>query len=136
MAFSSLSSSDCNEDIQAYVKEVTNELATEIKSEIREVISKVEDVLDNTEPIDTSMINFSLLNHINSADELKNDSVSASDVAEYIKEFTKDMASEVKSEIREVVTAVDEIIAADLSFGSRKNSPPDINEKLPPVNKG
>lgn len=36
-------------DLQTYVTEMTKELATNIKSEIREVISKVEDVLENTD---------------------------------------------------------------------------------------
>lgn len=49
-----------NEDLEAYVKEVTTELASEIKSEIRGVISKVEDVLDNSsENTDLSIYNMS-----------------------------------------------------------------------------
>lgn len=64
--FSSNSSScsDCTEEMQAYVKEVTNELASEIKSEIRDVITKVEDVLDSTDNLDMSSFNLSTLNNL------------------------------------------------------------------------
>lgn len=92
-------SSDC-EDISAYVKEVTKELATEIKSEIRGVISTVEDVLENTECLDSSQLNLVMM-----------DPVSATDVAEYLKECSKEITSEVQSEIREMVNAVDEFIS-------------------------
>ncbi|KAJ6637178.1 tRNA-cytidine(32) 2-sulfurtransferase [Pseudolycoriella hygida] len=98
-----------NEDLEAYVKEVTTELASEIKSEIRGVISKVEDVLDNnTESSDLSIYNLSSFNNLSSADELRNDSVSASDVAEYLKEFSKGITSQVTSEIREIVNVMNE----------------------------
>lgn len=50
--------------MQAYVKEVTNDLAAEIKSEIREVITKVEDVLDSSENLDMSSFNLSALNNL------------------------------------------------------------------------
>lgn len=50
--------------MQAYVKEVTNELASEIKSEIRDVITKVEDVLDSTDNLDMSSFNLSTLNNL------------------------------------------------------------------------
>jgi hypothetical protein len=55
------SSCSDNEDINAYVKEMTKEITAEIKSEIREVISQVEDVLENTEAVDlqTVMANIS-----------------------------------------------------------------------------
>uniref|UniRef100_A0A336LW84 CSON006245 protein n=1 Tax=Culicoides sonorensis TaxID=179676 RepID=A0A336LW84_CULSO len=117
--------SDCNEDIQAYVQEVTKELATEIKSEIREVISKVEDVLENTDGVELTTQTLNSLNNLNSAEELKNDNVSATEVVEYLKDFAKEMTSEVKSEIREVVN---EIISPELCQ-LRKNSPPDILER-------
>ncbi|XP_063703665.1 uncharacterized protein LOC134833313 isoform X2 [Culicoides brevitarsis] len=117
--------SDCNEDIQAYVQEVTKELATEIKSEIREVISKVEDVLENTENIDLNTQTLNSLNNLSSAEELKNDNVSADEVVEYLKDFAKEMTSEIKSEIRE---SVNEIISPELCQ-IRKNSPPDILER-------
>lgn len=118
------------------MKEVTTELASEIKSEIREVISKVEDVLDNSaETTDLSIYNMSSFNNLSrwvstvstlqlaicehkklyflisnefSADELRNDSVSASDVAEYLKEFSKGITSQVTSEIREIVNVMNE----------------------------
>lgn len=56
-----LSSCSENEDIHAYVKEMTKEITAEIKSEIREVINQVEDVLENTEQVDlqTVMANIS-----------------------------------------------------------------------------
>ncbi|XP_037051860.1 uncharacterized protein LOC119085529 isoform X4 [Bradysia coprophila] len=98
-----------NEDLEAYVKEVTTELASEIKSEIRGVISKVEDVLDsNADNTDLSIYNLSSLTNLSSADELRNDSVSASDVAEYLKEFSKGITSQVTSEIREIVNVMNE----------------------------
>lgn len=54
-----------NEDLEAYVKEVTIELASEIKSEIRGVISKVEDVLDsNADNTDLSIYNLSSLTNL------------------------------------------------------------------------
>ncbi|XP_055590761.1 uncharacterized protein LOC129742841 isoform X2 [Uranotaenia lowii] len=113
------------EDIQAYVKEVTKELATEIKSEIREVISKVEDVLESTDSLDMSGAAFSSLGNI-SFNDSKRDSISASDVVDYLKEFSKGMMIEVKSEIRDAVNAVDEMISPENYLGPRKNSPPDI----------
>ncbi|XP_049531773.1 uncharacterized protein LOC125949110 isoform X3 [Anopheles darlingi] len=120
---------ESTEDIQAYVKEVTKELATEIKSEIREVISKVEDVLESTDSIDLgSMVNYNSLGHLSHPPpvESKRDSISTSDVVDYLREFSKEMTNEVKSEIRDVVNAVDEIISPEGFLGSRKNSPPDI----------
>lgn len=44
---------------------------------------------------------------------MKNDSVSAGDIVEFLKEFSKDLTSEVKSEIREASNAVDEFISPD-----------------------
>ncbi|XP_055591166.1 uncharacterized protein LOC129743183 isoform X4 [Uranotaenia lowii] len=125
---SSTSRNSCSEnveDIQAYVKEVTKELATEIKSEIREVISKVEDVLESTDSLDMSGAAFSSLGNI-SFNDSKRDSISASDVVDYLKEFSKGMMIEVKSEIRDAVNAVDEMISPENYLGPRKNSPPDI----------
>lgn len=127
------------------MQEVTKELATEIKSEIREVISKVEDVLENSENIELNTQTLNSLNNLSrwvkkslfgfpvliicfhnfSAEELKNDNVSATEVVEYLKDFAKEMTSEVKSEIRE---AVNEIISPELCQ-IRKNSPPDILER-------
>uniref|UniRef100_A0A182LZ48 Aminotransferase class V domain-containing protein n=1 Tax=Anopheles culicifacies TaxID=139723 RepID=A0A182LZ48_9DIPT len=122
------SCSESTEDIQAYVKEMTKELATEIKSEIREVISKVEDVLESTDSIEmSSLVNFNSLGQLSHLPvENKRDSISTSDVVDYLREFSKEMTNEVKSEIRDVVNAVDEIISPEGFLGSRKNSPPDI----------
>ncbi|XP_052870070.1 uncharacterized protein LOC128275561 isoform X3 [Anopheles cruzii] len=122
------SCSESTEDIHAYVKEMTKELATEIKSEIREVISKVEDVLESTDSIDLSSVNFHSLGHLSHPPvESKRDSISTSDVVDYLREFSKEMTNEVKSEIRDVVNAVDEIISPEGFLGGmRKNSPPDI----------
>ncbi|XP_052891910.1 uncharacterized protein LOC128299835 isoform X2 [Anopheles moucheti] len=122
------SCSESTEDIQAYVKEMTKELATEIKSEIREVISKVEDVLESTDSIEmSSLLNFNSLGQLSHGPvENKRDSISTSDVVDYLREFSKEMTNEVKSEIRDVVNAVDEIISPEGFLGSRKNSPPDI----------
>ncbi|KAG7198611.1 hypothetical protein KM043_005972 [Ampulex compressa] len=100
------------DDLSAYVKEVTKELATEIKSEIREVISKVDDVLSETNTSESTPQHHSR-NHSTfgptsiEEKQLRHDSFTASDIAEYLMEFSKEMASEVKSEIRCMVNAVD-----------------------------
>lgn len=86
------------DDLRAYLKEVTKELATEIKSEIREVISKVDDALSESSVTD---------HHRPLEKQQHHDSFSASDIAEYLMEFSKEMASEVKSEIRCMVNSVD-----------------------------
>lgn len=94
------------DDLSAYVKEVTKELATEIKSEIREVISKVDDALSETNtsestPQHHSRAHSMISNQTYAEDkQLRHDSFTASDIAEYLMEFSKEMASEVKSEIR------------------------------------
>lgn len=108
------------------MKEVTKELATEIKSEIRDVISKVEDALESTDSLDLSGANLSSLGNMSYNNDSKRDSISASDVVDYLREFSKGMMNEVKSEIRDAVNAVDEIISPEGYLGSRKNSPPDI----------
>ncbi|CAH2055879.1 unnamed protein product, partial [Iphiclides podalirius] len=112
--------SHTSEDIQAYVKEMTRELATEIKSEIRGVISKVDDILENSDSLDQSNVS---INSVSSQSE-KN-SVSVIDVAEYLMGMSREMASEVKHEIREMVNQVDEMISPDYtSATSRRGSPP------------
>lgn len=91
------------DDLSAYVKEVTKELATEIKSEIREVISKVDDALSESNTSENTPQHHSRvqMNQIFVEDkQLRHDSFTASDIAEYLMEFSKEMASEVKSEIR------------------------------------
>lgn len=101
------------DDLSAYVKEMTKELATEIKSEIREVISKVDDALSESNTSENtpqhhsrahSMVNQTF---VEDKQQLRHDSFTASDIAEYLMEFSKEMASEVKSEIRCMVNAVD-----------------------------
>lgn len=94
-------SQSSEDDLRAYLKEVTKELATEIKSEIREVISKVDDVLSETNTCETTP------QHQSKQQQQQHDSFSASDIAEYLMEFSKEMASEVKSEIRCMVNSVD-----------------------------
>lgn len=64
--------------------------------------------------------------HSSVNNDIKRDSISTSDVVDYLREFSKGMMNEVKSEIRDVVNAVDEIISPEGCLGSRKNSPPDI----------
>lgn len=49
---------------------------------------------------------------------MKNDSVSAGDIVEFLKEFSKDLTSEVTTEIREAANAVDEFISPD--YGTTK----------------
>lgn len=133
--------SHTSEDLQAYVKEMTKEIAIEIKSEIREVISKVEDVLENSENIEISNRNNFCRNPNNvSSQSLDSNSVSISDVAEYLMGVSREMASEVKHEIREMVNQVDEMISPEINTtgvhfylsspnGSRKNSPPEMVRK-------
>lgn len=94
------------------MKEVTKELATEIKSEIREVISKVDDALSEANTSENTpqhhSRNHSAVSQVSAEErQLRHDSFTASDIAEYLMEFSKEMASEVKSEIRCMVNAVD-----------------------------
>lgn len=117
----SASSLDCSQlgraspDLQTYVTEMTKELATNIKSEIREVISRVEDVLENTDNImDTSGITTCSEKHGSGSDDGRSDSISANDVAEYLEKVSIEMVNEVKSEIRDVVSAVDVFITPDV----------------------
>lgn len=100
------------DDLSAYVKEVTKELATEIKSEIREVISKVDDALSESNTSENTPQHHSrthsAIGQLSVEDkQVRHDSFTASDIAEYLMEFSKEMASEVKSEIRCMVNAVD-----------------------------
>lgn len=112
--------SHTSEDLQAYVKEMTKEIATEIKSEIRGVISKVDDILENSDSLDQA--NLSMTSISSQSDK---NSVSVIDVAEYLMGVSKEMASEVKHEIREMVNRVDEMISPELTnSSSRKSSPP------------
>lgn len=102
---------NCENDISAYLKEVTKELATEIKSEIREVISKVDDALsennttENTPQHHSRYLGVNLFSTLE--DRRRNDSFTANDVADYLLSFSKEMASEMKSEIRCMVSGVD-----------------------------
>ena len=109
--------SHTSEDLPAYVKKMTKEIATEIKSEIRGVISKVDDILENSDSIDQSNISLSSISSLND----KNSSVI--DVAEYLMRMLKEMASEVKYEIREMVNRVDEMIPPELTETPRKSPP-------------
>lgn len=121
------------DDLQAYVQEVTKELATTIKSEIRGVINKVEDVLENTESIDTSLSYVNNERHGSGSEDGRSDSISVNEVAEYIVEVSKNMADQVKSEIRDVVSAVDVFIAPEgpeKSIYSRASSSCSENDKL------
>lgn len=95
-------SQSSEDDLRAYLKEVTKELATEIKSEIREVISKVDDVLSesNLSDVGTPQHHSHRTSSTSSEKQHRDDSFSASEIAEYLMEFSKEMASEVKSEIR------------------------------------
>ncbi|CAH0719206.1 unnamed protein product, partial [Brenthis ino] len=115
--------SHTSEDLQAYVKEMTKEIATEIKSEIRGVISKVDDILENSDSIEQA--NLSMTSISSQSDK---NSVSVIDVAEYLMGMSREMASEVKHEIREMVNRVDEMISPELTLNSRK-SPPQTGRK-------
>ncbi|CAH0746448.1 unnamed protein product [Diatraea saccharalis] len=117
--------SQTSEDIQAYVKELTKEIATEIKSEIREVISKVDDILENSDMLEQS--NASI---VSTSSQNERNSVSVIDVAEYLMGMSKEMASEVKHEIREMVSQVDEMISPDYTGNnSRRSSPSQIGRR-------
>lgn len=122
------------DDLQAYVEEVTKELATTIKSEIRGVISKVEDVLENSENMDSSLNSFANNDrHGSGSEDGRSDSISVNEVAEYIVEVSKNMADQVKSEIRDVVSAVDVFIAPEgpeKSIYSRASSSCSEHDKL------
>lgn len=99
------------------MQEVTKELTAEIKSEIREVISQVQDVLDDSEMSDSVSVCESRPR--TSSLSLK----SAEDVADYIVEASHRLASEMKSELREVVSAVDNLIADDADSSRASLSP-------------
>ncbi|XP_018336222.1 uncharacterized protein LOC108744801 [Agrilus planipennis] len=107
-----------NAELQAFV----SELATSIKSEIREVTKKVENVLENTDSVDVSYCKYD--NHESSSEDGRSDSISATEVAEYLEKVSKEMVNEVKSEIRDVVSAVDVFIMPEerMSSYSRLNS--------------
>ncbi|XP_014220716.1 uncharacterized protein LOC106648374 [Trichogramma pretiosum] len=96
------------DDLRAYLTEVTKELATEIKSEIREVISKVDDALSETITNDSSVLYPRQVEKQQQQQQQQQDSsFTASDIADYLMELSKEMASEVKSEIRCMVNSVD-----------------------------
>ncbi|XP_037871273.1 uncharacterized protein LOC101744503 isoform X2 [Bombyx mori] len=117
--------SHTSEDLQAYVKEMTREIATEIKSEIREVISKVDDILENSDAVEQSNASITSISSQN-----EKDSVSVIDVTEYLMEMSKEMASEVKHEIREMVNQVDGMISPDYSGNcARRGSPPQTGRR-------
>lgn len=120
-------------DLQSYVTEMTKEIATNIKSEIREVISKVEDALENTDSIDVSNM-FGYEKHGSGSDDGRSDSISANEVAEYLEKVSKEMANEVKSEIRDVVSAVDVYFTPERRSYSRASSAGD-SEKCPKIDK-
>ncbi|XP_065345604.1 uncharacterized protein LOC135943120 isoform X2 [Cloeon dipterum] len=102
------------EDIQTYVQEMTNEITKEIQFEIREVISQVQDVLHDSESSEC------LPEFRPRAGSLS--LKSAEDVAEYLVEASHKLASEMKSELREVVSAVDLLIAEETGEMKKSNS--------------
>lgn len=106
-------------DLQTYLTEITKELATNIKSEIREVINTVEDCLENTDSVDMTYA-FDRLG--SGSEDGRSDSISANEVAEYLKEVSKEMANEVKYEIRDVVNTVDEYFTPEKRSYSRASS--------------
>lgn len=71
-------------DLQTYVTEMTRELATNIKSEIREVISKVEDVLENTDSATFYE------RHGSGSEDGRSDSISANEVRVLLKRIQTD----------------------------------------------
>lgn len=60
------------------------------------------------------------------------DSVSASDVAEYLKEFSKGITRQVTSEIRDVANAMNEHELGGGGESSRRYSPPDLFDASAP----
>lgn len=113
------STSPAPPDLHTYLTEITKELATNIKSEIREVINTVEDCLENTDSVD--MI-YAFDKHGSGSEDGRSDSISANEVAEYLKEVSKEMANEVKYEIRDVVNTVDEYFTPEKRSYSRASS--------------
>ncbi|XP_043266503.1 uncharacterized protein [Venturia canescens] len=130
-------SQSTEDDLRAYLKEVTKELATEIKSEIREVISKVDDVLSESNSSEMSTPQHHPQRTSSTSNERPEDSFSASEIAEYLMEFSKEMASEVKSEIRCMVNAVDGLgrFSPDLASASA-NSDKHFNSHGTPERRG
>lgn len=61
---------------------------------------------------------------------MKNDSVSAGDIVEFLKEFSRDLTSEVTTEIREAVNAVDEMISTPEPMTSSKEAADKRSTKL------
>lgn len=59
---------------------------------------------------------------------MRNDSVSATDVAEYLKEFSIGITNQVKSEIREIVNVMNEN-ELHYDYSGRRYSPQDIFDK-------
>ncbi|CAG9856772.1 unnamed protein product [Phyllotreta striolata] len=128
-------------DLQTYVQEMTKEIATNIKSEIREVISKVEDALENAD----SVCSF-YERHGSGSEDGRSDSISANEVAEYLEKVSMEMVNEVKCEIRDVVSAVDVFITPDnpdkLTYSrtssvgtSTEPSKPAPDDSAQPINK-
>ncbi|XP_045526641.1 uncharacterized protein LOC123715548 [Pieris brassicae] len=114
--------SQTSEDL-TYVKEKTNEIATEIKSQLRGVISRVDDVLENSDI--TNQSNTSITSISSQSDK---NSMSVVDLAEYLVGKSEEMASELKYNIREMV---DEMISPDYSGSSlRRNSPPKPRQRI------
>ncbi|KAG5670456.1 hypothetical protein PVAND_000719 [Polypedilum vanderplanki] len=72
-------SSDTEQDISEYVRGVTKEISDEIKSEIREVISKVEDVLENSESVNDMQA--LCVANVNCAEDMKSESELSAAVA-------------------------------------------------------
>lgn len=105
-------------DLRTYVTEMTKELATNIKSEIREVISIVEDGLENSENVDVSYPD----RQGSGSDDGRSDSISANEVAEYLEKVSKEMVNEIKSDIRDVVSAVDVYFPGKRSYSRGSSS--------------
>nr|XP_032523108.1 uncharacterized protein LOC116774477 [Danaus plexippus plexippus] len=115
--------SHTSEDLEAIVKVTTNEIATQIRSQLRGVISKVDDILENSDSLEQS--NMSMTSISSQSDK---NSVSVVDVAELLIGMSREIASEVKHEFREMVNTVDEMISPELS-GSRRSSPPQTGRR-------
>ncbi|CAG9571672.1 unnamed protein product [Danaus chrysippus] len=115
--------SHTSEDLEAIVKVTTNEIATQIRSQLRGVISKVDDILENSDSLEQA--NMSMTSISSQSDK---NSVSVVDVAELLIGMSREIASEVKHEFREMVNTVDEMISPELS-GSRRSSPPQTGRR-------
>lgn len=106
------SCSDSEQDIRAYVKEVTREISDEIKSEIREVISTVEDKLESSDMGDIFSNNSSSLNVV---EDTRRATPSAAEVAAATTTSSSELTVDINSVTKETKLALREQGSVDAS---------------------